>query len=67
MVPEAQPEAANYGCARDAAGNVIRFADAPAGGQAAVRCYSNDRLRRLTAAWTPTSATVPPLIGPVGR
>jgi RHS repeat-associated protein len=54
--PETKPEAAHYGYSYDAAGNLTRVSDAPAGGgQADVQCYRYDNLRRLTTAWTPGS------------
>jgi RHS repeat-associated protein len=37
----------------DAAGNMTRSADTPAGGTADVQCFSYDSLLRLTQAWTP--------------
>jgi RHS repeat-associated protein len=37
----------------DAAENIIRVADTPAGGVADVQCFTNDQYRRLTEAWTP--------------
>ncbi|MER7274595.1 RHS repeat-associated core domain-containing protein [Dactylosporangium sp. NPDC000244] len=39
----------------DAAGNVTRIADTPAGGAADTQCFTYDYLRRLTSAWTATN------------
>jgi RHS repeat-associated protein len=39
----------------DKAGNVTKIADTPAGGTADTQCFTNDYLRRLTAAWTPAN------------
>jgi RHS repeat-associated protein len=46
----------------DDAGNITRIADTPAGGAADIQCFTQDYLRRMTAAWTPGSgncATAP--------
>ncbi|MGP3964950.1 RHS repeat-associated core domain-containing protein [Nonomuraea sp. 3N208] len=38
----------------DPAGNITKIADTPKGGVADVQCFSQDRLQRLTQAWTAT-------------
>ncbi|MEV6635664.1 RHS repeat-associated core domain-containing protein [Actinoplanes sp. NPDC051470] len=52
---------ANY--TYDAAGNVKRIADTPAGGTRDVQCFTNDGLRRLTEAWTSASTAADPCAG----
>jgi RHS repeat-associated protein len=52
---------ANY--TYDAAGNVKRIADTPAGGQRDVQCFTNDGLRRITEAWTSASTATDPCAG----
>ncbi|WP_020526058.1 RHS repeat domain-containing protein [Catelliglobosispora koreensis] len=39
----------------DATNNIKKIADTPAGGTADVQCFTQDHLRRLVAAWTPSS------------
>jgi RHS repeat-associated protein len=39
----------------DATNNIKKVADTPAGGTADVQCFSQDHLRRLEVAWTPSS------------
>ncbi|GAA0911077.1 hypothetical protein GCM10009558_016940 [Virgisporangium aurantiacum] len=52
----------------DDAGNTTRIADTPAGGAADVQCFTTDHLRRMTAAWTPTSGDckAAPTVGGLG-
>ncbi|CAL9670274.1 hypothetical protein SUDANB176_07439 [Streptomyces sp. enrichment culture] len=40
----------------DATGNILSIADAPNGGTKDVQCFTYDGLRRLTEAWTSSSA-----------
>lgn len=44
----------------DAAGNITKIADTPAGGSADTQCFRYDHLRRLTEAWTPSSGDCGP-------
>ncbi|GFJ93940.1 hypothetical protein Prum_075820 [Phytohabitans rumicis] len=56
VVPEAAPEAANYSYTYDPAGNTTAIREAPSGQAADQQCFTYDYLRRLTQAWTPTTA-----------
>ncbi|MDQ0933247.1 hypothetical protein [Streptomyces turgidiscabies] len=47
----------------DAAGNILKVADAPEGKQADVQCFTYDYLRRLTEAWTQTANACAPSAG----
>ncbi|MEV6610371.1 RHS repeat-associated core domain-containing protein [Kutzneria sp. NPDC051319] len=49
------PQIVNRTFGYDAAGNVTKVADTPAGSGSDVQCFSTDYLRRLTEAWTPGS------------
>ncbi|MBW4719978.1 RHS repeat-associated core domain-containing protein [Saccharothrix obliqua] len=40
----------------DAAGNILKIADTPDGRPADIQCFAYDHLRRMTDAWTPSSA-----------
>jgi RHS repeat-associated protein len=42
----------------DAAGNITKIADIPAGGASDVQCFTYDHLRRISQAWTATDDCV---------
>jgi RHS repeat-associated protein len=44
----------------DAANNITKIADTPAGGTADTQCFDYDYLRRLEAAWTPSNGDCAP-------
>ncbi|MEV1329876.1 polymorphic toxin-type HINT domain-containing protein [Micromonospora costi] len=59
-IPELKPEIFNFTYEHDDSGNIIKIADAPAGGATDTQCYDYDYLRRLTNAWTPTTGDCAP-------
>jgi RHS repeat-associated protein len=48
-----QSQVTNRTFGYDAAGNVLKVADAPTDGPADTQCFTYDALRRMTSAWTP--------------
>ncbi|MEG3637209.1 RHS repeat-associated core domain-containing protein [Micromonospora palythoicola] len=68
VVPELQPEAANWSYEHDAAGNITKIKEQPQGQTADTQCYNYDHLRRLTRAWTPGSGdcAVSPTVAGLG-
>ena len=62
VVPELQPEAADFSYDYTKAGTVTKIADSPAGQTPDTQCFDYDHRQRLTNAWTPSSGdcdTVP--------
>ncbi|EWC62998.1 hypothetical protein UO65_1708 [Actinokineospora spheciospongiae] len=60
-----QPMVADLNYTYDDVGNILSIADTPVGKPADVQCFTYDRLRRMTEAWTPsgTCAAAPSTAG----